>query len=210
MKKAMYLALEGGVCSGKSTLSYLLSRQKHIGRVPEYFELITEQQQDELLALDQQSQLQFLLQLERERCSTHFMGIRPRVADRSILTMIATQYALYHTGNDHALNELFIIQQDAHLIPNIIVFLDIPHEERIARWCVRDPHAKRHFFTDESFNHWFKIFFEVLSGVVPVYFTTTYQTDSGRICQKIAEQRPHSTTLTFNEIVQRTCIDIYP
>lgn len=154
----MIIALEGGICSGKTTLAKQLEK---IGffNVPEYMDIITPQEQKELDALISQnkSALSFFLKMEKRRkelYETQYLQ-KDTVLDRSYLTLFAHEFAKNH--QHFALSEL--IPKERVITPDLIIFLDVDDQLRKQRSINRGDIDMPAMFLNPEFNRDLKTFF---------------------------------------------------
>lgn len=154
----MIIALEGGICSGKTTLAKQLEK---IGffNVPEYMDIITPQEQKELDALISQdkSALSFFLKMEKRRKELYGTQClqKDSVLDRSYLTLFAYEFA---KNNQHpVLTES--VSRERVITPDLIIFLDVNDQLRKHRSINRGDIDMPEMFLNSEFNRNLKTFF---------------------------------------------------
>lgn len=154
----MIIALEGGICSGKTTLAKQLEKRGFLS-IPEYMDIITPQEQKELDALISQdkSALPFFLKMEKRRKELYFAQCLQKdcVLDRSYLTLFAYEFA---KNNQYpVLTEL--AQSENIIVPDLIVFLDVSNPIRRQRSISRGDIDMPEIFLNSDFNQKLKTFF---------------------------------------------------
>ena len=154
----MIIALEGGICSGKTTLAKQLEI-KGFFSVPEYMDIITPQEQKELDTLISQdkSALPFFLRMEKRRKELYGAQClqKDSVLDRSYLTLFAYEFA--KNNQYSALSEL--VQKENVIIPDLIIFLDVNDQVRRQRCINRGDIDMPKIFLNSEFNRNLKKFF---------------------------------------------------
>ena len=153
----MIIALEGGICSGKTTLAKQLEKRGFFN-VPEYMDIITPQEQQELDTLISQdkSALPFFLKMEKRRKELYGSQSlqRDSVLDRSYLTLFAYEFAKNNTYP-----ALDLASKENVIIPDLIIFLDVNDQLRKQRSQERKDVDMPEIFLNSEFNQRLKTFF---------------------------------------------------
>ncbi len=167
----MILALEGGICSGKTTLAKELSKHSFL-MVPEYMDFITKEEQLELdyLQKSKQSALPLLLNIEKRRQKEFLDKSVNLVLDRSYLTLLAFEYAKNNDDCHNLLKNKDLLKEVIN--PDIIIFLDIDTQTRKDRCYDRGDFDMPSFYLDEKFNQKNKEFFQEKIDYNVVFFNT--------------------------------------
>lgn len=156
----MIIALEGGVCSGKTTLAKQLG-QNGFFVVPEYMDIITPQEQKELdiLSLQGKSALPFFLKMEKSRKELYNKQCIQQdvVLDRSYLTLFAYEFA--KNNKDFSLDSMEVFSKEEVIIPDLIIFLNVNDQLRQKRSFERGDINMPKIFLNSEFNHSLKTFF---------------------------------------------------
>ncbi len=158
-----FVAIEGGMCAGKTTVSKALQKRFGFLRLSEYFEMLS---QDERLTLESMSSAQrfdFFVGVDRKRTSLMKTNRVVHVADRCIFSILGTDYALWMIGIipdiKHVVSQL---ERTVESWPGTIIFLDVNDVTREARHSRRPQPGYAHQFLRRDFNRYFKHFFELL------------------------------------------------
>lgn len=120
----MIIALEGGICGGKTSLAKELTKYSYL-MVPEYMDFITpaEQQQLDNLHNAGENALGLLLKIEKRRKDTYLNKSSNIVLDRSFLTLFAYEYAMNGDDCSRFLADKKIMSQVIQ--PDLVVYLDV-------------------------------------------------------------------------------------
>lgn len=168
----MIVALEGGVCAGKSSVAAILEAQGVGQHVQEYAAQIPYSAQLATFELDPVARAASFLSLESDRIS------RPHqtecvILDRSCLTVFAFEYACVRLGaNEIASPLLDLAETYALVVPQFTIFLDISDDVREMRLAARaKPYVP--ILADRNFNNYFKGFFEAVGEYLDVAFVQT-------------------------------------
>ena len=181
--RKLILGVEGNVCAGKTSVVRLLSERYAIPFVPEYWELMTQGEQDALLAQPLVSRLRFLLSIEQERYDATIGTSDSLTLDRTILTIIATHFALQKISGDANRDDIgTLLTKYRHWRPDIFIFLDSPLEVQAERRRLRG--GDDALFVSPRFAETFRRIFTVLSQSLPIIVIDT----GGLGIEKIAEQ----------------------
>ena len=93
----MIIALEGGICSGKTTLAKEFERQDFY-LIPEYMDIIHPYEEDRIndLVSSNQSAINVFLEIEKRRKEIYLENCSDKnaILDRSYLTLFAYEYAI--------------------------------------------------------------------------------------------------------------------
>lgn len=156
----MIIALEGGVCSGKTTLCRRLQETGFI-HVNEHMTFLTSADWETFRQTDPTRRIDFLLTVEEKRQALMArlldMG-RNIVLDRTFLSLYAFEYA---KGRFEKAAE-FKEKQKQFLNPDLILFLSVDEQTRRRRSAQRGDSftAESDFFLQDSFNNGLKTFFK--------------------------------------------------
>jgi thymidylate kinase len=189
------LALEGGVCSGKSTTAELLSGPTFM-LLREYMAFLPDDHPSRTLLLSPASRLELFLGIEDARNKTILPSSSRIVADRCIFTIIAFEIAVLHMGHESSL--LNYSGDHCVLVPNQTVFFSVPDYIRMDRWILRGSSADSLFVSSE-FNTHIEDVFRTIGRKYPVKFIdvsslTVAQMRS--VCEESFEES-RETTLQF-------------
>lgn len=183
----MIVALEGGVCAGKSTVATLLETLGVGRHVQEYATRIPYSAQRSIFELDPVARAASFLSIDSGRI--HEMPqTELKILDRSCLTVFAFEYACVQLGiNELELPLLDLVESYAVMVPNCVIFLDITDDVREKRLAVR---GKRFIpiLANRNFNKHFKGFFEAMNEYLGVFFVQTSvrpALEVAEICKKI-------------------------
>lgn len=154
----MIIALEGGICGGKTSLAKELTKYSYL-MVPEYMDFITpaEQQQLDNLHNAGENALGLLLKIEKRRKDTYLNKSSNIVLDRSFLTLFAYEYAMNGDDCSRFLADKKIMSQVIQ--PDLVVYLDVNGDTRRQRCYDRGDFDMPEFYLDEKFNNKNKDFF---------------------------------------------------
>jgi thymidylate kinase len=196
------VAIEGGMCAGKTTISDSLGVRFGLLRLPEYFEMVSEEERAALESMTPIQRFEFFLGIDRKRSRLIKMTDGVQVADRCVFSMLATEFALWRLGIiadiDHALSRL---EDSVASWPCRIVFLDVSDAEREMRYR-RRPHAGyAHLFLRPDFNRYFKHFFELLPFPGIVFYVRNEARD---ISSTVEEVKDLATTPSVKRVDQGT------
>lgn len=163
----MIIALEGGICSGKTTLAKGFERQGFI-LIPEYMDIIKPEEEKKInnLSARHQSAINVFLDIEKRRKEKYqsYFNKKNVILDRSYLTLFAYEYAI---GRDIKHTNT----QDV-ITPDLIIFLDINDELRKQRSNDRQDIDMPEIFLNHDFNKKLKYFF-LKQNHVPCIFLNT-------------------------------------
>ena len=139
-----FLALEGGVCSGKSTL-LAKATQEDVGIVREYMDFLPADHPCHSILLPPLERLSLFFGIESKRMKDAGELVRHTVADRCILSLIAFELALMEMGEKSELVSFASSSDLTVALPDRVLFLEISDALRLDRWC------RRGFFSDSIF-----------------------------------------------------------
>ncbi len=194
----MIVALEGGVCAGKSTVANLLETQGVGRHVQEYAAQIPYSAQRTIFELEPVARAAGFLLSDSGRLN-EIPQAELKILDRSCLTVFAFEYACIRLGmNELELPLLDLVETYAVIVPNCVIFLDITDNVREKRLAVR---GKRFIpiLADRTFNKYFKEFFEAMHNYLDVVFVGTNAQSAlevTEICKKVlSSPRPDFASL---------------
>ncbi len=171
----MIIALEGGICSGKTTLAKEFERQGFY-LVPEYMDIIQPCEENRIndLVSSNQSAINVFLEIEKRRKEIYLENCSDKnaILDRSYLTLFAYEYAIGRNISNMEFPDLY---QNV-ITPNLIVFLDVNDEQRIKRSHDRCDENMPEIFLNHNFNKRLKQFF-LKQNQVPCVFLNTENLD---------------------------------
>ncbi len=171
----MIIALEGGICSGKTTLAKEFERQDFY-LIPEYMDIIHPYEEDRIndLVSSNQSAINVFLEIEKRRKEIYLENCSDKnaILDRSYLTLFAYEYAIGRNISNMEFPDLY---QNV-ITPNLIVFLDVNDEQRIKRSHDRCDENMPEIFLNHNFNKRLKQFF-LKQNQVPCVFLNTENLD---------------------------------
>jgi thymidylate kinase len=158
-----FVAIEGGMCAGKTTVSQKLESMGW-NRQREYFELVQPSEKLELEGMSPLERFTFFLKIDERRNLSFQSGRNVRVvADRSIFSILATEYALWKTRGISDMNHIATFLRICNpLIPDLVVFLEVSDEERAFRFAKRLDPGYAVQFIKPNFNYHFQQFFNFL------------------------------------------------
>lgn len=172
----MVLALEGGVCAGKTLVGSRVSSKTGWPLIPEYVEWL--QRSGQMLpAGSQLTRLRGYLEAERSRTAM-LTGVRPPwILDRSFLTVVAFEFACRQTRREHELTAAVREIDIRHTVtPTCIVYLDCDDTLRAKRLASRQGDAPLPL-AEPAFNRALRDFFHEISRFVPIHFVDTSDGD---------------------------------
>ena len=171
----MIIALEGGICSGKTTLAKEFERQDFY-LIPEYMDIIHPYEEDRIndLVSSNQSAINVFLEIEKRRKEIYLENCSDKnaILDRSYLTLFAYEYAIGRNISNMEFPDLY---QNV-ITPNLIVFLDVNDEQRIKRSHDRCDENMPEIFLNHNFNKRLKQFF-LKQNQIPCVFLNTENLD---------------------------------
>lgn len=198
-----FIAVEGGVCTGKTTIVGELAT-KGVGVLVEYTDLpeyVGHPDHWPRTASQLASRLDHFLSLEQTRHIRSPRSIQPIVADRSLLSLVAFEYGLRAAGwsafPDACLEHLTsAIVDTPGLVPKLIMVLETPIAIRRARaktagMAIRAPLLDLDFINGE------RLFFESLQKLSPALITFVEQQQAVstilRACQSFTKAPAEGT-----------------
>lgn len=171
----MIIALEGGICSGKTTLAKEFERQDFY-LIPEYMDIIHPYEEDRIndLVSSNQSAINVFLEIEKRRKEIYLENCSDKnaILDRSYLTLFAYEYAI---GRNISNMEFPDLHQNV-IAPDLVVFLNVNDELRIKRSHDRCDKDMPEIFLNHNFNKRLKRFF-LKQNQVPCVFLNTENLD---------------------------------
>lgn len=167
----MIIALEGGICSGKTTLAKEFARQGFY-LIPEYMDIIQPYEKERIndLASSNQSAINVFLEIEKRRKEIYLKNYSDKnaILDRSYLTLFAYEYAI---GRDISNMQFPNLAQNV-ITPDLVVFLDVNDKLRAKRSYDRCDEDMPEIFLNHNFNRRLKQFF-LRQNQVPCVFLNT-------------------------------------
>lgn len=137
------VGLEGGVCSGKSTLAGHLRDRAGYERMPEYMEWI-EADRLPLPAGTPEERLSYFLDVEAKRAA-HAAVMEKVVADRTVITLVAYELAHNRLGLPSAWPDALesAFQGREIIVPSRVIYIGCTDDDRRRRWALRgfDPQS---------------------------------------------------------------------
>jgi thymidylate kinase len=168
------VALEGGVCAGKSAIARCFGHSNSTQVIDDYTSFIDRYEYSYAEGLPPLYRFRFFLRLdEARRARIDYPRPKDVVLDRSIFTILAYEYALKETGRISDLSHIAHLSHFLPLLPTNVIFLGVSSAERMRRATLRSiPIAP--ILLDEHFNLCVERFFERLhsSWRVPIINTT--------------------------------------
>lgn len=167
------IALEGGICSGKSTVATILKNTINAQIIPEYMSLLTDEQTELLMVLSDEERFSFFINLDFERNKLVQNNLENTIFDRSFFTLFAYQFALKNLGLINSCNYIsrYLYHHD-FIHPELIIFFDVDHKVRENRLATRGNDTDR-FFLRDDFNKNIRTFFERASAIIITNFIDT-------------------------------------
>lgn len=178
----MIIALEGGVCSGKTTLCCRL-QEKGFMHVNEHMTFLSPQDWERFGQIDPVHRIDFLLAVEEKRQAlmARFLDMGQNIVlDRTFLSLYAFEYA---KGRFEKAEE-FKEKRKSFLNPDMILFLSVDEQTRRRRSMQRGDSftAESDFFLQDSFNNGLKSFFKENQSYFNVRFLDSSHLTSDGIC----------------------------
>ena len=167
----MIIALEGGICSGKTTLAKEFARQGFY-LIPEYMDIIQPYEEERIndLASSNKSAINVFLEIEKRRKEIYLKNYSDKnaILDRSYLTLFAYEYAI---GRDISNMQFPNLVQNV-ITPDLVVFLDVNDKLRAKRSYDRCDEDMPEIFLNHNFNRRLKLFFLRQNQVPSVFLNT--------------------------------------
>lgn len=167
----MIIALEGGICSGKTTLAKEFERQGFY-LIPEYMDIIHPSEEERIndFASSNQSAINVFLEIEKRRKAIYLKNYSDKnaILDRSYLTLFAYEYAI---GRDISNMQFPNLVQNV-ITPDLIVFLNVNDKLRAKRSYDRCDEDMPEIFLNHNFNRRLKQFF-LRQNQIPCVFLNT-------------------------------------
>ena len=167
------VALEGGICAGKSTARDWLREHRSMSPVPEFMEVVSGEEAGRVFAPGSRRSIDLFVEAERRR-GEHVRGDGPFCLDRSFLPLAACRYAVIRVGLFDAEDLAYsaqVILATSWLCPEKFVFLDVTDELRQQRAKARENEDNIPFpLLDASFNFHFTSYFRKLEDAEYVSF----------------------------------------
>lgn len=168
-----FIALEGGVCSGKSTVATILKNKINAQIIPEYMSLLTNEQTELLRILSDEERFSFFIKLDFERNKLIQNNLENIIFDRSFFTLFSYQFALKKLGLINSCNYISrYLYHHEFIHPELIIFFDVNDKVRENRLAARGNDTDR-FFLRDDFNKNIRTFFERASTIIRTNFIDT-------------------------------------
>lgn len=168
MRLIQGIALDGGICAGKSTVKQALLAAHGYQPVSEFMEMLTTEETTDAFGLEARRTIDLFVIAEERRLAQILNQQALYCLDRSFLTLAAYRYAAVRIGlidSDELTYSAAVIARSKWLTPPAFIFLDVPHALRQARSTVRDAQKNMPFpLLDEEFNVHFSAFFQHLQS----------------------------------------------
>lgn len=159
------VALDGGVCAGKTTVRDALRQRLNLQPIQEFMEVLTAE--EARVAFDPESRKTIDLFVEAEVRRRPPKIDAAVCLDRSFLTLAAYRYAAYQMGlldRDEVEYSGRRILEVSWLCPSAFIFLDVPEDLRRERSAKRDVGKNMPFpLLDPEFNDLFTRFFREMA-----------------------------------------------
>jgi hypothetical protein len=160
------LALDGGICAGKTTVRNALIVLGYVP-VPEFMETLSPEEAALAFGRGSRRSIDLFVLAEGRRSQGLPFGAVPHCLDRSFLTLAAYRYAAFRMSliDEAELKYSAAVMSEAPwLIPAQFIFLQVSEELRKRRSAVRDAQKNMPFpLLDAAFNQNFQDFFEILA-----------------------------------------------
>ena len=185
---SIVVALEGGVCSGKSSVCRLLERDGIAAQCRDYMDMITDRNAEEISELPPLERAAIFLDLDSHRLSLVAQSSLPLVLDRCALTVFAFEFACVRANYNSAEPRLTELVSTYKLVqPDAITFLDVSDALRNKREESRQNRVLPRL-VDPQFNAAIREFFQKTATLVPTQFLNSGQNSPEEIAQKVEEQ----------------------
>lgn len=189
----MIIALEGGVCSGKTTLCRQL-QEKGFMHVSEHMTFLSPQDWERFECTDPVHRIDFLLGVEEKRQAlmTRLLDMGQNIVlDRTFLSLYAFEYA----KGRFVKAEEFKEKRKSFLNPDLILFLSVDEQTRRRRSAQRGDSftAASDFFLQDSFNDGLKSFFKKNQSYFNVCFLDSSHLTVDELCPLICVPQKVST-----------------
>ena len=163
------LVFEGGVGAGKSSTCALLEKNYGYYHVKEYMSFVGNSEGAGLSMLPPKERFRFFLNIEKARIDNVWAssGHRPLAIDRCFLSILAFEFGQRSMGKDSvSADDIHALGRDEEfriLVPDKLVFLDLPEEDRAKRVGQRDKVVRGDLVSPE-FNDAIRVFFKRIQG----------------------------------------------
>jgi thymidylate kinase len=167
------VALEGGVCAGKSSVAARFGSEAAYQIIDDYTSFIDDFEYSQAEQLPAAYRYRFFLRLDEARRARTICGPTNVVVDRSVFTILAYEYALWRLGRISELQHINQISNFYTLLPNSVVFLEVSDDERRRRAALRTTKISP-ILLDDKFNALIREFFKKFSKFydLPIIDTT--------------------------------------
>lgn len=171
----LVVAFEGNVCAGKSTISNALTKMLSCDRYCDYMDSLPFDHPAKSSLLPAEQRLKVFLALESNRLDSWLKRSRPCVLlDRSVLSIIAFEYAMRHLGKTTAMLDRANDLTPESIVPEVAIWLksDIATAKR--RWRMREG-VSSPIYINERFGSAIDTFYRIASKHI-----LTYELDTER------------------------------
>jgi thymidylate kinase len=183
------IALEGGVCSGKSSASRIAHESGAAVLFPDYMDTIPENRYEAISKLGPIERTAIFLELDQRRLAS-IEAAKPSqiLLDRCVLTIFAFEYACVATGRNarHA-GLVELAERYSLAYPDKVIFLDVSDAVRATRESARRSHVLP-IFLEPNFNSSIREFFTKAAEFVPVRFVNSEANSADQIAKIAYEQ----------------------
>jgi AAA domain-containing protein len=156
------VALEGGICAGKTVVQSALSVAYGFRPIPEYMAILSQDEARRAFDASNTQSIDLFAAAEQRRLPTTPGAVR-YCLDRSFLTLAAYRYALRSLnliGDEEVQYAANVLMGMSWLVPPVIVYLDTPGPIRARRSARRDKgKTMPPLLLDDGFNCHFREFF---------------------------------------------------
>jgi len=177
-RQCVTIAVEGPVCSGKSTLLEKIGNSTPSLIVPEYmvYPPIVDIPFPKLppkTSKEAKENFLYFLEIEATRKAEHDKSrAEIRYLDRSIFTLLAFELGSYYSSGIDIFTWAFrkIVNAKDVIVPNQIIYLDVSKETALERAKIAGMNMPKFLFSND-FNSAFKSMFVALNAIKPGYVT---------------------------------------
>lgn len=166
---APFIAIEGGVCAGKTTTINSISQTTNYHILYEYAQMLDPDHEAKNKILPAEKRLDLFLYLENQRIQLARDMYFPIIGDRCFFSLIAYEFALSRLGSTTNMPKLMYSARRQIMLPNVIVFFDISEDLRRSRWLTRGKDLSS-VFVNTNFNNSIRDCFYSLSETTKILF----------------------------------------
>jgi thymidylate kinase len=158
------LAIDGGICAGKTTLRDKLCEEFAYVGIPEYSRYLTSLETELLYTNVERGQfIDAFVRAEGDRYSAFLFSPKAVCLDRSFLTLVAHRFASYRIKlitKSELKYAADVISNSNWIFPDVFIYLKVDDEIRRHRRETRDGETPMPYpLNDDSFNTAFELFF---------------------------------------------------